>query len=120
MFKQYTKHLYMDFDGQRRAEFLFETIVIVSSLVGLGVGYFKQQFFLAVLTLGFGFLTSALLCIPPWPIYRRSPLRWQKHNPATLKEYMGINAHLEGDSCDIINESQPVPQNKTRSKVSKK
>jgi signal peptidase complex subunit 1 len=69
---------HMDFDGQRRAERYFQTIIVLFAVSGLIWGYVVQQFSMTVYTLGAGFLLAALLTLPPWPIYRRKPLQWQK------------------------------------------
>lgn len=69
---------HMDFDGQRRAERIFQTIIILFAVVGLVWGYICQQFSQTVYILGAGFLLSCLLTLPPWPMYRLKPLPWQK------------------------------------------
>ena len=68
----------MDFDGQRRAERIFQTIILVFASAGLVIGYIFQQFSYTVYTLGAGFILSCILTLPPWPMYRRKPLNWQK------------------------------------------
>lgn len=68
----------MDYDGQRRAEKIFQTIIMVFAIVGLVWGYIVQQFSQTVYILAAGFLVSCLLTLPPWPLYRRKPLPWQK------------------------------------------
>ncbi|XP_067140001.1 signal peptidase complex subunit 1 [Centruroides vittatus] len=77
---------HMDFDGQRRAERIFQTIIILFAVVGLIWGYICQQFSQTVYILGAGFLLSCLLTLPPWPMYRLKPLSWQKprdENPSS-------------------------------------
>ncbi|CAG2165576.1 unnamed protein product [Oppiella nova] len=69
---------HMDFDGQRRAERYFQLIIVVFAVSGLVWGYAVQQFSLTVYTLGAGFVLASLLTLPPWPMYRRKPLQWQK------------------------------------------
>ncbi|XP_013776264.1 signal peptidase complex subunit 1-like [Limulus polyphemus] len=75
-FKSIPTH--MDFDGQRRAEKIFQTIILVFGIVGFIGGYIYQQFSYTVYILGAGFVLSCLLTLPPWPMYRREPLPWQK------------------------------------------
>ncbi|KAH9407125.1 Signal peptidase complex subunit 1 [Tyrophagus putrescentiae] len=89
--------LYMDFDGQRRAESYFEMILTVSSVVGFIVGYKLQMFSITVASLGAGFILSALISIPPWPMYRRKPLKWQKHVPFTAEAAAAPGGGAGGD-----------------------
>ncbi|PAA85939.1 hypothetical protein BOX15_Mlig009815g1 [Macrostomum lignano] len=73
---------HMDFEGQRRAERTFQFVLAIFGLAGLAWGYICQQFSQTVLILAAGFALSALLTLPPWPMYRRSQLRWQPVRPA--------------------------------------
>ncbi|KAG8181620.1 hypothetical protein JTE90_015265 [Oedothorax gibbosus] len=70
--------VHMDFDGQKKAERIFQTILFVFAGTGLLIGYYFQQFSYTVYILGAGFLLSCLLTLPPWPMFRRKPLQWQK------------------------------------------
>ncbi|KAI2801576.1 hypothetical protein RDWZM_006944 [Blomia tropicalis] len=73
--------LYMDFDGQKRAETLFELTITTSSVLGFIIGFYFQMFSITVAALGVGFIIASLISIPPWPMFRRKPLPWQKHIP---------------------------------------
>ncbi|KAK8388958.1 hypothetical protein O3P69_020723 [Scylla paramamosain] len=68
--------VHMDFEGQKLAERLFQIIVVAFGVVGWLYGYYIQDFSMTVLTLGAGFLLACLVTLPPWPIYRRYPLKW--------------------------------------------
>ncbi|XP_055851434.1 signal peptidase complex subunit 1 [Episyrphus balteatus] len=74
---------HMDFDGQHKAEKYSRFIITLFGIVGLIWGAIIQQFSQTVYILGAGFLLAALLTVPPWPIYRRRPLNWQKPRPET-------------------------------------
>uniref|UniRef100_T1J4D0 UBA domain-containing protein n=1 Tax=Strigamia maritima TaxID=126957 RepID=T1J4D0_STRMM len=88
-FKSIQSH--MDFDGQQRAERIFQIIVILFAMAGLGWGYICQQFSQTVYILGAGFALSCILTLPPWPMYRRKPLKWQKC--ATTEENADTASH---------------------------
>ncbi|KAH8271255.1 hypothetical protein KR018_003907, partial [Drosophila ironensis] len=67
-----------DFVGQGLAERWSRVIIIAFGIVGLLYGAFVQQFSQTVYILGAGFVLSSLITIPPWPVFRRNPLKWQK------------------------------------------
>ncbi|XP_037513713.1 signal peptidase complex subunit 1 [Rhipicephalus sanguineus] len=69
---------YMDFEGQKVAEKIFQVVIVAFALAGLAWGYVVQQFSYTVISLGIGFIISCLLTLPPWPVYRKNPLPWQK------------------------------------------
>jgi len=71
----------MDYDGQARAEKLSRIIILLFGAVGFVWGYIIQQFSETVRILGAGFVLAAVLTIPPWPIYKRKALQWQKTRP---------------------------------------
>ncbi|XP_058058265.1 signal peptidase complex subunit 1 [Anopheles bellator] len=72
---------HMDFEGQGRAEKLSRVIITLFGAVGLLWGYIIQQFSQTVYILIAGVVLASLLTIPPWPIYRKKPLNWQKPRP---------------------------------------
>ncbi|GJQ85924.1 hypothetical protein Trydic_g21775 [Trypoxylus dichotomus] len=69
---------HMDFEGQARAERLYRVVITLFAIVGLVWGYIIQQFSQTVYILGAGFALAALLTMPPWPLYRKKSLNWQK------------------------------------------
>nr|CAD7404065.1 unnamed protein product [Timema cristinae]CAD7429837.1 unnamed protein product [Timema monikensis] len=74
---------HMDYDGQRKAEKLYRIIITLFGVVGLVWGYIIQQFSQTVYILGAGFVLAALVTVPPWPMYRKKALQWQKPRPET-------------------------------------
>ncbi|XP_011444427.1 signal peptidase complex subunit 1-like [Crassostrea angulata] len=72
---------HMDYEGQKRAEQLFQVIIILFGVVGFIWGYICQQFSQTMYILLAGFALSCILTLPPWPMFRRKPLQWQKERP---------------------------------------
>ncbi|XP_076046083.1 signal peptidase complex subunit Spase12 [Oratosquilla oratoria] len=68
--------VHMDYEGQRLAERLFHIIILSFGAAGWLYGYHVQDFFKTILMLGGGSVLACLVTLPPWPIYRRSPLKW--------------------------------------------
>ncbi|XP_006090898.1 signal peptidase complex subunit 1 isoform X1 [Myotis lucifugus] len=66
----------MDYKGQKLAEQMFQGIILFSAIVGFIYGYVAEQFGWTVYIVMAGFVFSCLLTLPPWPIYRRHPLKW--------------------------------------------
>ncbi|KAH8383878.1 hypothetical protein KR009_010951, partial [Drosophila setifemur] len=70
--------IFQDFVGQGKAERWSRLIITLFGVVGLIYGAIVQQFSQTVYILGAGFVLSSLITIPPWPLFRRNPLKWQK------------------------------------------
>ncbi|KAM6468254.1 signal peptidase complex subunit 1 [Liasis olivaceus] len=66
----------MDYKGQKLAEQIFQGIILFSAVIGFIYGYITEQFGWTVYIVMAGFTISCLLTLPPWPIYRRNPLKW--------------------------------------------
>ncbi|XP_060621866.1 signal peptidase complex subunit 1 [Anolis sagrei] len=66
----------MDYKGQKLAEQIFQGIILFSAVIGFIYGYITEQFGWTVYIVMGGFAVSCLLTLPPWPIYRRNPLKW--------------------------------------------
>ncbi|XP_053693514.1 signal peptidase complex subunit 1 [Sabethes cyaneus] len=80
---------HMDYEGQGRAERLSRVIITLFGAVGLIWGYVIQQFSQTVYILIAGVLLASILTIPPWPMYRRKPLNWQKARPESQSTATG-------------------------------
>ncbi|NXI67418.1 SPCS1 peptidase, partial [Anseranas semipalmata] len=65
-----------DYKGQKLAEQIFQAIILVSAIIGFIYGYITEQFGWTVYIVMAGFALSCLLTLPPWPMYRRNPLKW--------------------------------------------
>ncbi|XP_069592925.1 signal peptidase complex subunit 1 [Dendrobates tinctorius] len=66
----------MDYKGQKLAEQIFQGIILFSAVIGFIYGYVIEQFGWTVYIVIAGFAVSCLLTLPPWPVYRRHPLKW--------------------------------------------
>ncbi|CAH3107963.1 unnamed protein product, partial [Porites lobata] len=73
--------VHMDYEGQKLAERLFHIIILFFGVVGFLWGYYIQQFGATFIILAAGFIVSCLIVLPPWPMYRKNPLDWQKPRP---------------------------------------
>lgn len=70
--------LFQDFEGQARAEKISRSIITVFGFVGLVFGAFIQQFSQTIYILAAGFALALIITIPPYPLYRKKSLNWQK------------------------------------------
>ncbi|XP_017753479.1 PREDICTED: signal peptidase complex subunit 1-like [Eufriesea mexicana] len=78
---------HVDYEGQGRAEKLSRVIITLFGIVGLIWGYVIQQFSQTLYILGAGFMLAAVITLPPWPMFRRNPLDWQKpQSEVTVKQ----------------------------------
>eukprot|EP01147_Barroeca_monosierra_P005065 gene5065-8762_t len=69
---------HMDYEGQKLAEALLQYIIIMFASVGFVWGYLCQQFEQTVYVTLAGVTLAFIVCLPPWPIYRRHPVKWLK------------------------------------------
>ncbi|RNA08955.1 signal peptidase complex subunit 1 [Brachionus plicatilis] len=68
----------IDFVGQKRAELLFQVIIVISAIIGFIYGFLEQKFSYTLMALGVGVTISALAVLPPWPAWKKNPLKWQE------------------------------------------
>ncbi|CAF0936188.1 unnamed protein product [Didymodactylos carnosus] len=101
---------HMDFIGQKMAERLFQVIIVAFGIVGFISGYILQQYSITIYIVLTGLAVSALLTLPPWPMYRNHPVQWQKPDLVTTtrdKEYSSKSG------------SSKPPKKETRKKTKK-
>jgi len=55
--------------------------VVLFGAVGIVWGFLIQQFSQTVYILGAGLALATLLTVPPWGLFQRKPLKWQKARP---------------------------------------
>ena len=55
--------LFQDYDGQGRAEFMSQTIIVIFGVVGLILGWYLQQFSQTVFIVAAGFIIAAIVSI---------------------------------------------------------
>lgn len=70
---------HMDFKGQETAETLFQQIIVSFSIVGFIWGYICEQFSQTVYVMAAGVITASVLCLPPWPFFRQTPVQWLQY-----------------------------------------
>ncbi|KAG8556791.1 hypothetical protein GDO81_018207 [Engystomops pustulosus] len=76
----------MDYKGQKLAEQIFQGIILFSAVIGFTYGYVIEQFGWTVYIVIAGFAVSCLLTLPPWPMYRRNPLKWLPAQDSAVEE----------------------------------
>ena len=50
-------------------------------MIGFVWGFYVQDFGQTLLILAVGIVLSSLIVLPPWPFWKRNPLKWQKATP---------------------------------------
>ena len=58
-----TFFLFQDYDGQGRAEFMSQTIIVIFGVVGLILGWYLQQFSQTVFIVAAGFIIAAIVSL---------------------------------------------------------
>ncbi|KAK0417318.1 hypothetical protein QR680_012943 [Steinernema hermaphroditum] len=73
--KKFSTHY--DFVGQKRAERIYQVILVISGIIGFSAGFITQRLSYTVITILGGFLLSCLVVLPPWSYFRQNPIKWQ-------------------------------------------
>ncbi|XP_047138418.1 signal peptidase complex subunit 1 [Hydra vulgaris] len=68
---------HMDYEGQKKAERVYQVILTIFGVVGFLWGFYIQQLSATVYIVLTGFALSCLIVLPPWPFFRKNPLQWQ-------------------------------------------
>ncbi|GAA5795822.1 microsomal signal peptidase 12 kDa subunit-domain-containing protein [Helicostylum pulchrum] len=63
----------IDFEGQRLAEQFTHILLIASGIVSFVVGYYLQSLQMVMMLFAGGLVLTALVAIPPWPMYNKHP-----------------------------------------------
>ncbi|CAF0891534.1 unnamed protein product [Adineta steineri] len=100
---------HMDFRGQKMAERLFQVIIVFFGLIGFLAGYMMQQFSMTIYSVLFGVLVSAVLTIPPWPMYRNNPVEWQKPSNSTKETNKNNSSSSSSSSSKSPNKDVRKP-----------
>ncbi|EUB63645.1 Signal peptidase complex subunit 1 [Echinococcus granulosus] len=72
----------MDFEGQKLAERIMNIILPFCCVVGFILGYIMEQLSISVGMVLAGLMVCMAMVLPPWPMYRKHPLKWQKPDKA--------------------------------------
>ncbi|KAH7393200.1 microsomal signal peptidase 12 kDa subunit-domain-containing protein [Cadophora sp. MPI-SDFR-AT-0126] len=66
----------IDFEGQRLAEYLATALLAIFGVISFVVGYVQQDIKRALLIGLGGTAATFLLVVPPWPFFKRHPVKW--------------------------------------------
>lgn len=69
--------LWQDFYGQRLAERIGQALLVSGFALGTIVGFVKQSLPIAVIGWAIGVALTILICVPPWPMYSKHPIKWR-------------------------------------------
>lgn len=66
----------MDFKGQKLSELISVIVISLFAAAGFLLGYWRQDFALAMKVFAGGVLVAGALAVPDWPYFNRHPLQW--------------------------------------------
>ncbi|KAL5542460.1 hypothetical protein UlMin_010170 [Ulmus minor] len=72
----------MDWQGQKLAEQLMQTMLLAFAVAGFMTGYVMKSFQMMILVYAGGAVLTTLVTIPNWPFFNRHPLKWLEPNEA--------------------------------------
>ncbi|PVU98769.1 hypothetical protein BB559_001301 [Furculomyces boomerangus] len=68
----------IDFEGQKLAENISTSILVVSAIISLVAGKMLDNMKLAMYIYLFGFVLTVLVVVPPYSFYNKNPVKWLK------------------------------------------
>ncbi|KAJ9709833.1 hypothetical protein PVL29_001349 [Vitis rotundifolia] len=66
----------MDWQGQKLAEQLMQTLLLAFAVVAFVAGYWLGSFQMMLLIYAGGVALTTLITVPNWPFFNRHPLKW--------------------------------------------
>ncbi|KAI8079497.1 microsomal signal peptidase 12 kDa subunit-domain-containing protein [Gilbertella persicaria] len=63
----------IDFEGQKQTDKLTHYLLIATGIASFILGYSAQSLQLLLVVFIIGFILTALMVIPPWPMYNKHP-----------------------------------------------
>ncbi|GAB7347760.1 hypothetical protein MBLNU459_g5308t2 [Dothideomycetes sp. NU459] len=66
----------IDFEGQRLAELMSTVLLTTTGFLAFFAGYISQNIHYTLWTLLGGSALTFVACVPPWPMFNQSPVRW--------------------------------------------
>ncbi|KAF8040887.1 hypothetical protein BT93_B2952 [Corymbia citriodora subsp. variegata] len=66
----------MDWQGQKLAEQLMQTMLVAFAVVAFATGYTIGSFQMMILIYAGGVVLTTLVTVPNWPFFNRHPLKW--------------------------------------------
>lgn len=67
----------MDYKGQKRADQLYQLIMLIFCIFALLLGHIQQSFNVLFYTWLVGAIVTLIATTPSWPWFNQNPLRWQ-------------------------------------------
>jgi signal peptidase complex subunit 1 len=53
-----------------------QVVILATAIVSFVWGFLNQSFYQSVIIFGVGSVVSAVLTLPPWPMYQKHPVKW--------------------------------------------
>lgn len=76
----------MDWQGQKLAEQLMQTVLLASAVIAFASGYLVASFQMMILIYAGGAVLTILVTVPNWPFFNCHPLKWL--DPSEVEKYL--------------------------------